>query len=454
MASGLIGQVVYVDIDAVGNNDGTSWANAYTDLSIAIDSSGAGSEIWVAEGTYIPGGQIPTRGSSFVIENDIRLYGGFNGTEDNLSQRNILANRTILSGDINGDDIEGDFVNFRSENCRHVVFVAPGVSNGCVIDGFTVSGGHTDGQTAAGDDRRAGAILMYGAPIIRNCVFTANYGHFAGAVYPRAAASTGAQILNCRFQGNLGGFGGAMYVVTNDDIVIRDCIFEENEADGRGGAVYNSGFSTTFDNCQFLNNTAGSSGGVYHNLIDETDFSSVEFRGCAFIGNRGNFGGAISLYGNGTSLVDSCMFDQNMADAGGGALSIGFTNISMISNSVFSNNEADRGGAIWQQNDTTSVTIKNCDFSTNLCFGSNGGAIYQRGSASLRISDTRFEGNQANFGGAIFMFEDSVDISTLVVERCFFNFNVAEQQAGGINISNSDVYISNCLLANGIVSSG
>ena len=47
--------VLYVDCDATGTGDGSTWANAYTDLSVALSSERVFSEVWVAEGTYLPG---------------------------------------------------------------------------------------------------------------------------------------------------------------------------------------------------------------------------------------------------------------------------------------------------------------------------------------------------------------------------------------------------------------
>ena len=47
--------ILYVDKDATGVADGTSWANALVDLAQALVSQQSFNEVWVAEGTYLPG---------------------------------------------------------------------------------------------------------------------------------------------------------------------------------------------------------------------------------------------------------------------------------------------------------------------------------------------------------------------------------------------------------------
>ncbi|MCG2761442.1 MAG: hypothetical protein L6407_09555, partial [Candidatus Delongbacteria bacterium] len=92
----LYSTIVYVTESGNGTMNGTSWENALPgdSLQTAISNSQLGDEVWVAKGTYKPNSW-PNVGSGdrqkhFAISNG--LYGGFNGTETGISQRNIKNN--------------------------------------------------------------------------------------------------------------------------------------------------------------------------------------------------------------------------------------------------------------------------------------------------------------------------------------------------------------------------
>src|SRR5690606_20949896 len=96
-----------VNASASGANNGSNWANAYTDLQSALTSAsctGTGNEIWVAQGVYKPTPSTTDREAAFHIGADTQLYGGFAGSETAREQRNPRTHVTVLSGDIDGND--------------------------------------------------------------------------------------------------------------------------------------------------------------------------------------------------------------------------------------------------------------------------------------------------------------------------------------------------------------
>jgi len=97
--------IIYVNQTATGAKDGTSWADAYTHLQDALDNHCQIPEIWVAKGTYKPTKKrLPNsytqKYATFYINDNIKIYGGFTGTETTLAERDLANNETILSGNI------------------------------------------------------------------------------------------------------------------------------------------------------------------------------------------------------------------------------------------------------------------------------------------------------------------------------------------------------------------
>ncbi|AWW00338.1 hypothetical protein DJ013_20030 [Arcticibacterium luteifluviistationis] len=72
---------MYVNKNASGAENGSSWTDAYTDLQDAL-SKGKYVTAWVAAGTYKPTSGTD-RNISFQIPDNVKVYGGFIGNEAN-----------------------------------------------------------------------------------------------------------------------------------------------------------------------------------------------------------------------------------------------------------------------------------------------------------------------------------------------------------------------------------
>ncbi len=147
----------YVNQAATGNNDGSSWENAFTTLTDALSqaiSSQGGTEIWVASGTYYPDeGQSSSNNdefSEFPLQSNTTLLGGFIGNETSANERNPIIHPTILSGDLeqndldpNSNDLPENLTHIQGTNSRTLISIGSGAEN-IHLDGFFLTSARTN----------------------------------------------------------------------------------------------------------------------------------------------------------------------------------------------------------------------------------------------------------------------------------------------------------------------
>ena len=333
------GDIIYVNPVARGFNNGISWQHAYTDLQIALERArqGCGRQIWVAAGLYKPS-RVFKRTDSFQLVNGVALYGGFRGNETNLNQRDFSKYPAILSGDI---DI--DLIN----SCYNVVS-ARDVDGTAVLDGFVVTAAATEAircenaqpliaNCVITDNVNDGIYCLNASPLITSCTIKNNAGDglecYGGSSAPillnnkiHHNASHG---IYCRFarptiknnwiHHNGSAWAGcgiylenpsslltirnntvvyntnvAVAKINGGDIVINNCIFWGNNAQGDNEQLLNcwAGYSCIYDR----NNPGGSSvpdtygnitgnpSFVYHDTLPD-DFHLAAGSPCINLGN-------------------------------------------------------------------------------------------------------------------------------------------------------------------------
>ena len=438
-AAGPVQAQIYVDADATGADDGTSWADAYTDLQSALAAATGSDELWIAAGVYTPARE----DTSFTItgeQDGIELYGGFAGTETARTQRDPEQHRTILSGDLNRDDLDpdGDGIIEREddlqggENAHHVLILDGGdwigpdvdanITSATIIDGVVVTAGQAD-KPSSSTGEEGGGLYCDGVGSGNACSPTLRQIIFVGNV----ALDNGGAIYN-------GGFNGGTASPT-----ITDAVFTGNacvnrtlpgfEAQGRGGAIQNAGFSggtasPRITHSTFTNNAA-LLGGAIHYSAAANGTASPKITNTVFTGNTATrHGGALYVDTDGTSRpeIARTVFAHNSAEDEGGAIySRGgeSTATYTITNTLFIGNATSGdGGAMYNYADfdnTASPTITNAVFTGNTAQG-DGGAIYNsrngEGTVQPHIVNTILWGNSAAASGSEIYNQDATPTLT------------------------------------------
>ncbi|MDA0243290.1 MAG: hypothetical protein OT477_07725 [Chloroflexi bacterium] len=256
------GGLIYVNHAATGSNNGTDWDNAYTDLQDALAGAIDGSEIWVAQGVYTPGN---TADDSFHLLSDVALYGGFAATETLRTQRDWVANVTVLSGDIGGDDIADSHgvvtttAHLTGTNSAHVVTAE--FINNATLDGFTITAGNaTTGNPVCPNACGGGLRLDDAKPTLANLVISGNAAHYGGGLH--ISFDSQPILQNVIIQGNSALLnGGGLLSGTESAPTLYNALITGNAAGASGGGIFNAGGNAALVNITLSGNWAGVRGG-------------------------------------------------------------------------------------------------------------------------------------------------------------------------------------------------
>lgn len=227
------GVVRYVRADAPSGGNGLSWAGAHRTLQEAAAASSATDTIWVSRGTY-------TYTPETLIEwpGAVNVYGGFQGTETALSQRNPNVHVTTVTG-----------------SGRAAFTMSATSTGGYIVSGFQFRNNRTEKGCIVSEDT---------APFVEDNKFIGNVATAGGSVLSSSRSGISFKRNYCFYNSievpagssDLGGtinlnFGGG-FIVNN---VFVGSFTKYLDPGSSPASPYTGDVRTRNANLQILNNT-------------------------------------------------------------------------------------------------------------------------------------------------------------------------------------------------------
>jgi len=374
--------------------------------------------------------------------------------------------------DANGDGIVVSFHNNESE--------------GSVLSGFTITGGHakygagiccwsncspiisycviTENHSGdISDSRGAGIYCQNSNPNLSNCIISGNSTRSGGGGMCNYSFSN-PTLTNCTFTTNSASDGAGMFNLSSYP-TLTNCTFCENY--GIGMLNYNSS-SPTLVNCSFNGNSWV---GMYNwdnsnpNLISCNFIGNINVNGqgmfncessptlinCTFSSNSADTGGGGMLNESSNPTLTNCIFTGNSSSSCGGGMCNLYSSSPTLTNCNFISNSADNsGGGMYNSDGLPYLT--NCNFISNSSLDYDGGGMYNFGCSPI-VTNCSFDGNSANnSGGGMHNYHNS---SPTITNSIFIGNKVVNGYGGGICCEdNSGPVIRNCTISGNQAATG
>lgn len=380
---------------------------------------------------------------TFVVPGDIAsLQDALNPAISGIDPGDIIVLRDTIThfgtfevtvSDLTIRAADGETPVLDANGAGSVITVNAG-NSGLTLEGLTIQ----DGSGIGNSDRGAGVeVLNIGDLVIRDCVIQNNNANNSngGGVFAQNAFLL---IENSIFRENISNAGGAIFLNGDSDLIIRNTQFVENTSRNDGGGIHynsNNNRGIIIEGSAFEGNSCSDRGGAAK-LVNagQALISNTTFTGNTAIVGNGSDGGAIFIDAVLETTIDTCDFVANLANGEGCAV-LSFLNTNtghslQYINSRFIDNESSASAlAIFGG----TVDIINCEFLNN---------------TSLRAGDGE------GFGGAVRYRNNQAGQRAFGrVYNSVFVGNSAED-GGAIALGTSTVDITNCTFVNNTAERG
>jgi len=445
---------IFVKHDAFGMGDGANWTDAFRNLKDACEAAAqfpadVPKEIWIAAGTYKPS-TVGNAEEYLLLAANTSYIGGFGGWETSKNQRNITANKVVISGDLGGGQYSRYLFRSFNNNFDDDDYYTPAAING------DLSFENLDLTSA-----RAGVYLATGCSgnIEINNVnmqsITANYGFY----FSRCSGDI--KIDNVNIQNISGSYSYGFYFSSCfGDININSVNMQNISSYG----IYMSGGSGRREFSRVTGNRVNGayavyvSGGVGSVTMADGNFDTgggvyVSASGSAIRVSRTtlrNVSGENALFTSGGNTVLENITVNSVPNGRG--ISIYSSGTAQVLSGDIRNTSGSNAGAGIYLDSSGNGTISACYIQNTRAISSNGssyggGGICLSGSGSKTVSGTTIADVQAYMGGGIYSSYDSgnLTISNTTIRNATATTNETYSGGGGglYYISSSRLTINN-----------
>ncbi len=410
---------LYVDVNATGANNGSTWTDAYTSLqdALAVANSLVPTdtvEVWVAAGVYYPdvGAGLTDNDTnlSFTLNGSVAVYGGFLSGQAALTDRDWQTNLTVLSGDIQQNDtVDANHITLQvadqaGANSSAVVAIPQDQATAATLDGVVVTGGN--GFTGGGIR-------------VPNHLTSPNHIHY---------------LSNLRLQGNRATYGGGLFTGLDVAVIARNVQFINNSAALQGGGYFSyGGVAPHVNGAVFQGNVASDDGGAYYCV----NCNSLRFYNMLVQGNSaGDEGGGFYVDNDVPSIVN-VVFSGNRAGNVGGAISLRIAWPWIVNSTLVGNHAVNSGGGVYLSPNSGDVNIGNSVIwgnSDSTGTGTAGASITRSAGYQFNLTNNLVQGY--NPGGANLDGTDSANTPVFVA-----NPGTPPSAVGDLHVTNTSLII-------------